>query len=260
MSRRISLLLGSDTPDRYLELIGHWDQFGMKNDKPRFLRRDDVRLSIEWDGRGWNIYDCNKGMYPGPLSGMLPPECDGKTMKWGGYHGILVTHVIDSIAAISHKHTEDLCESLFRKRKFGDIKIICGALSFNAHSFVLVSSLVFDRMLKAPMIEGACHIITISDCSADTFNHFLEILYTGKCSAQCDWCEILILADKYQVSDIVGLCLAYMEKSFSSESAVSYFSVLNKTMHVAACEATWKRLLARACKDEAIMSAMARNC
>ena len=114
------------------------------------------------------------------------------------------------MSAVSHgasKHTQHFMERLYLKRKFTDTEIRCGSDSIDVHSCVLADSPVFEKMLQAPMIESTSRMIEISDFPAESVKQFLEVWYTGQCCTAANWSDILLLADKYELPDLVRISI-----------------------------------------------------
>ena len=90
-----------------------------------------------------------------------------------------------------------------------DIKITCGGETFPCHKFILgARSDVFKAMLSdSPMFkERQEGLLTIDDTTAETMKSFLFFLYNDTVPVEEMTCELLILADKYNVKRLVDIC------------------------------------------------------
>lgn len=156
------------------------------------------------------------------------------------------------------KHRDNLLREMHGKRKLSDVMIRCGTGNecIEANSCVLAVSPVFESMLKSPLKEGCTHVIQIDDCSLDAMKAFVELLYTGRCSAEADWGELLILADKYQVADLIPICTTMMRHHLSAGNVASCFRALNKLSHVEACKQAKDVLFDQVYKQKHLMRAM----
>lgn len=233
---------------------GPWVATGTKNGKLRFTNSRSPLCCIEWDGKKWNLRG-QKGNYPGPTFGDLPPACDGVSTVWGIYAEVRLTHFPGPCT-----HAQKFVERLHRKRKFADTTIRCGSASMEVHACLLADSPVFEKMLEAPMIEGTSRVIDIDDFSMETVGQFFELWYTGSCCSTSNWSEILLLADKYQVFSVVDVCISKMHVTLSAETVVSYFSALNKTAHLLESETARQKLIKCVQAREDLVAALAGNC
>eukprot|EP00931_Biecheleriopsis_adriatica_P004170 TRINITY_DN105882_c0_g1_i1.p1 TRINITY_DN105882_c0_g1~~TRINITY_DN105882_c0_g1_i1.p1 ORF type:complete len:253 (+),score=27.11 TRINITY_DN105882_c0_g1_i1:140-898(+) len=248
---RLLSITGIDT------LGGLWEENGTTNGKPRFIDRSSKTGSIEWGTDGlWRIKPPGGLVnYPGPNTGDVPPECNGKDKCWGRYGQLVLSYVPDSMND-SNKYPMQLSRDLYKKRKFADVTVCCGPQSIEVNSCVLAVSPVFEKMLEAPMLEGKRRVINIDDFPADSVEHFIEVLYTGNCT-ECDWGAMLLMSDKYQLPHVVQVCLGRMKASLSAQTVVPYLSAMNKTSHLEECAAARTVMIERVKGDAELVKTMA---
>lgn len=108
------------------------------------------------------------------------------------------------------------------------------------------------------MIEGKSHVIKIDDFSLEIVKHFLEMLYTGNCTAPSSLGGILLMADKYQLPHLIKLCLNHMHVNMSATTVVQYLSALNKTSHLPECQALRETIINCVQYQPEIVKAMAQ--
>lgn len=92
---------------------------------------------------------------------------------------------------------------------------------YRVHRSVLIGqSSVFAAIFKHGTLQKQTGVITISDCDPDTFQVFLEYLYSGKVeelsfrSAK----TLYYTSDKYYVEGLKTLCVEYLMKCLTVEN------------------------------------------
>ncbi|CAK0814501.1 unnamed protein product, partial [Prorocentrum cordatum] len=107
---------------------------------------------------------------------------------------------------------EEACAAKFKAmwetRDFADATVKCAGRSIKVHRAVLGScSPVFLAMFKTGgMREAAGHCVEIGNATLATVQAFVQFLYLHDVPADADCCELLRLADQYQVEPLVELC------------------------------------------------------
>ena len=98
--------------------------------------------------------------------------------------------------------------SLFLDETSSDIKIICGDEEFPCHKFVLCSrSDVFKAMLEGENYkEGQDGILEINDTKPQIMKTFLKYMYSDTFDTKAIECDLLYLANKYNVPRLVSEC------------------------------------------------------
>lgn len=107
--------------------------------------------------------------------------------------------------------------NLYAEQLMSDLIIKVGNSSYPAHRVILcASSEVFQVMLMNPeWNEWSSSVIELKEDPVcyPVFPSFLEYLYKGQIKISLDTCmPILSLADKYNIKDLVQLCIDYMAK------------------------------------------------
>ncbi|XP_058789077.1 BTB/POZ domain-containing protein 17 [Phymastichus coffea] len=105
--------------------------------------------------------------------------------------------------------------TLYAERLMNDICLVVNNIEYPAHRLILcASSDVFEIMLMSPQwSESQENRVTLREtppCSA-IFSEFLRYFYTGQIRISYNIVlSMLTLADKYNVQDLILLCLKYM--------------------------------------------------
>eukprot|EP00262_Sarcandra_glabra_P012179 TRINITY_DN3089_c0_g1_i1.p1 TRINITY_DN3089_c0_g1~~TRINITY_DN3089_c0_g1_i1.p1 ORF type:complete len:233 (-),score=37.59 TRINITY_DN3089_c0_g1_i1:267-965(-) len=105
-----------------------------------------------------------------------------------------------------------------------------GAPSVRAHKAVLISrSPVFKAMLENQMEESRSGTIKISDVSYDTLRAFVHYLYTAEVFLDEQMaCDLLVLAEKYQVKHLKAFCEKFMTSKVNNDSAVMIYAFAHR--------------------------------
>lgn len=95
-----------------------------------------------------------------------------------------------------------------------------------AHKAVLASrSPVFRAMLENEMEESLSGTIKISDVSYDALRSFVNYLYTAEaCLDEQMACDLLVLAEKYQVKHLKTYCEKFMISKLNWENSLLNFA------------------------------------
>ncbi|KAK2443962.1 BTB/POZ domain-containing protein [Trifolium repens] len=98
--------------------------------------------------------------------------------------------------------------------------------SIPAHKAVLVSrSPVFRAMLENDMEESRSGTIKIADVSYDALRAFVNYLYTAEAFLDNQMaCNLLVLAEKYQVKHLKAYCEKYLISKLNWEKAIVNFA------------------------------------
>lgn len=109
---------------------------------------------------------------------------------------------------------------LYASHLLSDINLIVGENQYPAHRVILsASSEVFQCMLLnnawQECKESEIHLVEDPQCSR-VFPQFLKYLYTGQVRISIETAmPLLSLADKYNIKDLVTLCVSFMMKSIA---------------------------------------------
>ncbi|KAK2974553.1 hypothetical protein RJ640_009775 [Escallonia rubra] len=88
---------------------------------------------------------------------------------------------------------------------------------------------VFRAMLENEMEESLSGTIKISDVSYDALRSFVNYLYTAEaCLDEHMACDLLVLADKYQVKHLKTYCEKYMISKLNWENSLLSFAFANQ--------------------------------
>lgn len=107
--------------------------------------------------------------------------------------------------------------TLYAEQLMSDLTLIVGGVKYSAHRLILcASSEVFQVMLmNREWSEWSETRIVLQEtpAAASVFPHFLKYFYTGQIRISYQTVlPVLSLADKYNVKDLVSLCLSYMSQ------------------------------------------------
>lgn len=88
----------------------------------------------------------------------------------------------------------------------------------------LARSPVFERMFNGNFRESSADREEIKDISIETFDEFLHFIYTGSLRNE-DYpvVELMIVADRYEVQDLLKVCELKLLNSIDSDNAESIF-------------------------------------
>ncbi|XP_039120465.1 BTB/POZ domain-containing protein At4g08455 [Dioscorea cayenensis subsp. rotundata] len=99
-----------------------------------------------------------------------------------------------------------------------------------AHRAVLISrSPVFRAMLESEMEESRSGMIRISDVSYDVLRAFVNYLYTAEILLDEQMaCDLLVLAEKYQVKYLKAFCEKFMTSKVNNENAIINYAFAHR--------------------------------
>lgn len=112
---------------------------------------------------------------------------------------------------------------LYMNKEFSDVKILCEDKVYHCQKCVLsCQSDVFKRMLmdNIDMTEAKSGEITIKDTSALTMESLLYYMYHDDLPKNEINGDLLIIADKFNVSDLVAICVNYLMANMNEENVV----------------------------------------
>uniref|UniRef100_A0A182N0Y7 BTB domain-containing protein n=1 Tax=Anopheles dirus TaxID=7168 RepID=A0A182N0Y7_9DIPT len=118
--------------------------------------------------------------------------------------------------------------NLYAERLMSDVTLVVGKARYPAHRIILcASSDVFQVMLmNATWREFGDAVITLQEdekCHA-VFPQFLRYMYVGKMTISVDTAVyVLKLADKYNIHDLVQMCIDYMKRHLNKATAKGHF-------------------------------------
>ncbi|PKA51740.1 BTB/POZ domain-containing protein [Apostasia shenzhenica] len=95
----------------------------------------------------------------------------------------------------------------------------------SASSPAISRSPVFKAMLENEMAESRSGMIKIFDVSYDVLRSFIHYLYTADVLLDEQMaCNLLILAEKYQVKHLKAFCEKFMTSKVNNENAIASFA------------------------------------
>ncbi len=105
---------------------------------------------------------------------------------------------------------------LFLNPLHSDFVIHCENRAFPCHKFVLAArSDVFKAMLQNENSENLLAEVTLNDVHWDTLETMLAFLYTDNVDLSKICSDLLVTADKYNVSRLYEICVFTMKKNLS---------------------------------------------
>ena len=118
-----------------------------------------------------------------------------------------------------------LLEKLYAEKEFVDVKILCDEKTFECHKNVLsCQSEVFKTMIMNKSLnEEKTGIMEIeeNDISSDIMEELLYYLYHDKVDdVKKINLDLLVAADKYMVSGLLGECVKYFKSNLSDQNAL----------------------------------------
>ena len=115
-------------------------------------------------------------------------------------------------------------KTMWKKEMLTDFKLVCNNKVFLCHKFVLASrSDVFETMFShEDTTEALTGQAIIKDCTPQVLRNFLEFLYTDQLEdKKCfDSCELMLQADKYNVSSLKNVCEKHLAFNVKCNNAI----------------------------------------
>ena len=118
-----------------------------------------------------------------------------------------------------------LLEKLYAEKEFVDVKILCDEKTFECHKNVLsCQSEVFKTIIiNKSLTEEKTGIMEIeeTDISSDVMEELLYYFYHDKIDdIKKINLDLLVAADKYMVSGLLGECVEYLKSNLSDQNAL----------------------------------------
>jgi len=144
------------------------------------------------------------------------------------------------------KTLEDDLKRMQSEAKFTDFQIVCKHRTFDVHKAVLAArSDVMDAMLAGDTIETKENRLHIRDFDPDEVANLITFMYTGKVDRDDVSHTLLLLADKYNVCDLVTECEDLLIKNITDANAVDLLDISSKVPAVSALLKTTSGYIAR---------------
>ena len=159
------------------------------------MKIDGYELEVEWDNNG------NCGWYRMGVNGKYDLE------------------IVDYV----QKTEKMLGSRIFNAKKFFDFKINCGGKVFDCHKIVLsCQSDVFEAMFaNTNMTEANAGEVQIDDIDPEAMETMLDFLYHEEIKdVNLINTKLLFAADKYNVVELVKICIEHLKKSLNQENAL----------------------------------------
>ncbi|XP_042911156.1 uncharacterized protein [Parasteatoda tepidariorum] len=118
--------------------------------------------------------------------------------------------------------------NMLNEKHYADVKLRADGEVFFAHKCLLASrSPEFRAMFDREMLKSKTSVIDMRDVEAKTLKYFLEYLYTGTVDGMDDKMalNLLIVADKYQVSSLVEKCSTFLKSALNFDNVLSILLV-----------------------------------
>ncbi|EDW51426.1 BTB/POZ domain-containing protein 17 [Drosophila sechellia] len=117
--------------------------------------------------------------------------------------------------------------NLYAEQLMSDIVLLVDGKEFPAHRVILcASSDVFQVMLMNPeWNECSKHVIELHEeaCCSAVFPQFIKYLYVGQIEVTLQTVmPMLALSDKYNIRDLIDLCVDYMNKHVAKAATSGY--------------------------------------
>ena len=115
-----------------------------------------------------------------------------------------------------------LLHKLYSDGDFSDVKVHCDGKVFNCHKIILSGhSEVFKNMLvENDFIESTSGKIEITDISATTMENLLFFIYHEDLDGTKITGDLLVAANKYDISNLVNYCVEFLGDNLSEKSVL----------------------------------------
>ena len=135
---------------------------------------------------------------------------------------------------------------LFKDDELSDLKIVCEGKAFPAHKFILsIRSDVFKAMFSSELKfnHSTQNELKIEDTDADTMEKFLKFIYTDSIKVEDVDCQLLMLADKYNVKALINKCIDILQAKMNVENVLEIIYSAYLTNNQQIIEAASKLIL-----------------
>lgn len=136
----------------------------------------------------------------------------------------------DNFILQTYPSFEDKLFNQFKNQKYTDLLIACGGKTLKAHQLVVgTASPVFEALLNVKKEENGETVLTVDDVPPDVFEDMLEYFYTGRITM--DYVKAKNLLEpgtKYELTDLLDMCLCKIDNSLSVSNAVEVFTLFDK--------------------------------
>jgi len=137
------------------------------------------------------------------------------------------------------------CHALWDNRLYTDLTVIGGGRKFQVHRAMLAAaSDVFQKTLEAPMRENCEKCIEI-DASPDAIEALLKHIYTGDRPQDGIAGDVLLLAHRFDLKNLVHDCCAALLSQLSASTIAAVVCALRPFREIAPMQQTWEEMLRR---------------
>ena len=138
----------------------------------------------------------------------------------------------DYVQTSTHKsnHRSDLLK-LFESAKYSDVTFLVGEERILAHKAIVTTrSSYFDSMFDANMKESASNEVRVTDADPKVFAALIRFLYSGLPPKKLSEypMELLVLADKYGLTDLKNVCEGWLCTNICLNNAVESLLLAEK--------------------------------
>lgn len=148
---------------------------------------------------------------------------------------------------------------LWEHRRFPDAVVHCRDSSFEVHRAVLgTRSPVFNRMFgQEGLREGCERRLTIDDAEPETVEAMLRYMYVGEVEEDCQFTDLLALADRYEVDGLVKICADAILQTVSSDTVVGSLCALRTHLCSDVVQEAYEKLLLSIQNDRQLLREVA---
>jgi len=119
------------------------------------------------------------------------------------------------------KNHQKMAEILQGNKELSDIKIICDGKTFDCHKQVLgCRSEVFAAMFsdQSDMVESKSGEVEINDVDHEAVESMIQFMYHDKILPNSINQDLLLLADKYMIHDLMDFCINNLVENLAVEN------------------------------------------
>ena len=147
---------------------------------------------------------------------------------------ILINLKPDCVVSVKKgsKNVLEHLAKLWEQKTLSDVTFKCGEKLIKAHTLILASgSPVLAAMFQNNFKENWERMVVIKEFEVKVFENFLRYIYVGECDllekggGRNDVANLLVAADKYDVSSLKEECEIHLSKILSVENAVQYLEL-----------------------------------
>ncbi|XP_015903554.3 speckle-type POZ protein B [Parasteatoda tepidariorum] len=157
-----------------------------------------------------------------------------KTASWSKIENLSTSSIVKKESTSFSSSLQHDFRELFMNKKHSDVKLRVNNIDFLAHKVVLATrSPVFSAMFDQDMLENQSGIVQIKDLNEKTLQNLLKFMYTDVVNEMdCEGTlNILLAADKYQVSNLKDKCTSKILSLLSEENVCEVIILADMINH-----------------------------